>query len=217
MSHVEPRGIADVPELAPVFAGAEAAMGFVPNSMLTMAHMPQLPVAFMMLVNVVFGGDLKPVMAQMQAAIPDQDDPEAALPPGLVQLIAFASSVSSGCRYCQAHTSHNAHRLGEDQAKFDEILNFETSGAYSAAERAVVALALAAGAVPNEASAEHFERLREHFSERQIVQIVGVISMFGFLNRWNDPMATQLERPAVDFAAQALGAVDWTLGKHAAS
>ena len=58
MSHVQPRSITDVPALADIFSGAEAAMGFVPNSMLTMAHMPQLPVGFMMLVNVVFGGDL---------------------------------------------------------------------------------------------------------------------------------------------------------------
>jgi AhpD family alkylhydroperoxidase len=203
-----------VPELATVFSGAEAAMGFVPNSMLTMAHMPQLPVGFMMLVNVVFGGDLKAMMAQMQALVPQLDDPQAALAPGLVQLIAFASSVSAGCRYCQAHTSHSAHRLGEDQAKFAEVLNAETSSAYSEAERAVVALALAAGAVPNESAPEHFERLREHFTERQIVQIVAVISMFGFLNRWNDTMATRLEQPAADFAAQSLGAVSWQLGKH---
>jgi len=179
-----------------------------------MAHMPQLPVGFMMLVNVVFGGDLKAVMAQMHSQVPELDDAEAGLASGLVQLIAFASSVSSGCRYCQAHTSHSAHRLGEDQAKFDDVLNFETSAAYSDSERAVVALALAAGAVPNESVAEHFERLREHFSERQIVQIVAVISMFGFLNRWNDTMATQLEEPAVDFATRALGAVNWQLGKH---
>jgi len=214
MSHVEPRSVADVPGLAPVFAGAEAAMGFVPNSMLTMAHMPQLPVGFMMLVNVIFGGDLKAIMEQMQALVPELEDPEAAIAPGLVQLIAFAGSVSSGCRYCQAHTSHNAHGMGEAQSKYDDVLSFETSPAYSEPERAAVALALAAGAVPNEATPEHFERLREHFSERQIVQIVAVISIFGFLNRWNDTMATQLEQPAVDFASGALDAVGWQLGKH---
>ena len=96
MSHVQPRSAADVPGLAPIFGASEAAMGFVPNSMLTMAHMPQLPVGFMMLVNVIFGGDLKAVMEQMQAVVPDLDDAEAAIAPGLVQLIAFAGSVSSG-------------------------------------------------------------------------------------------------------------------------
>ncbi|MFP6816194.1 MAG: carboxymuconolactone decarboxylase family protein [Pseudomonadales bacterium] len=214
MSHVEPRSRTDVPALASVFSGAEATMGFVPNSMLTMAHMPQLPVAFMMLVNVVFGGDLETVMEQMRTQVPQLDDADAGLAPGLEQLIAFACSVSAGCRYCQAHTSHNAHRMGEDQAKFDDVLNFETSAAYNDSERAVVGLALAAGAVPNEAAPQHFERLRDHFSERQIVQIVAVIAMFGFLNRWNDTMATQLEEPAVDYASGALDAIGWQLGKH---
>ena len=214
MSHVTPRSAADVPALASIFNGAAATMGFVPNSMLTMAHMPQLPVGFMMLVNAVFGGDLKALMTQMQTVVAELPDSEPGLAPGMVQLIAFACSVSAGCRYCQAHTSHSAHRLGEDQAKFDDVLSFETSSAYSAAERAVVALALAAGAVPNESAPAHFDRLREHFSEPQIVQIVAVISMFGFLNRWNDTMATQLEGPAVEFATQALGSVGWQLGKH---
>ena len=48
MAHVSPRSMDEMPDLAPVFEGAKAAMGFVPNSMLTMAHMPQLPVAFSM-------------------------------------------------------------------------------------------------------------------------------------------------------------------------
>lgn len=214
MSHVEPKSRTDVPALAAIFAGAEATMGFVPNSMLTMAHVPQLPVAFMMLVNVVFGGDLEAVMEQMRTQVPPLDDADAGLAPGLVQLIAFACSVSAGCRYCQAHTSHNAHRMGEDQAKFDEVLHYETSAAYDDSERAVVGLALAAGAVPNESSPQHFERLRDHFSEQQIVRIVAVIAMFGFLNRWNDTMATRLEEPAVDHATGSLDAVGWQLGKH---
>ena len=53
-----------------------------------------------------------------------------------------------------------------------------------------------------------------HFSERQIVQIVAVISMFGFLNRWNDTMATRLETAPREFAAVALGASGRTAAKH---
>ncbi len=214
MAHVAPRSMDETPDLAPVFEGAKAAMGFVPNSMLTMAHMPQLPVAFSMLANVVFGGDLKPLLSMLAEVAPEQTDGEQSLPRDLVQLIAFATSVSAGCLYCQAHTSHSAHRLGAEQAKLDDILTAETSANYSEAEKAVVALALAAGAVPNESNSDHFADLREHFSERQIVQIVAVIAMFGFLNRWNDTMATQLEAAPVEFAEQALGAVDWQLGKH---
>ncbi len=63
MSHVTPRPPGEVPGLQPVFQAAEAAMGFVPNSMRTMAHMPQLPFAFAGLANVIFGGDLKALLA----------------------------------------------------------------------------------------------------------------------------------------------------------
>ena len=190
-------------------------MGFVPNSMLTMAHMHQLPLAFSMLVGVVFGADLKALLAQYTDIAPDQNDPQDNLSPGLVQLIAYACSVSAGCRYCQAHTSGNAHRFGADQDKLDDILSFETSVHYTDAERAALALAFAAAAVPNEATAEHFDALRRYFNERQVVQIVAVISVFGFLNRWNDTMATQLEAEPVEWATSALGAVGWQVDKHA--
>ena len=59
-----------------------------------------------------------------------------------------------------------------------------------------------------------FESLKTHFSSRQIVQIVSIIALIGFLNRWNDTMATALELPAAEFAASALVAVDGTVGKH---
>ncbi|MXX28685.1 MAG: carboxymuconolactone decarboxylase family protein [Gammaproteobacteria bacterium] len=219
MSHVSPRPPGEVPGLQPVFQAAEAAMGFVPNSMRTMAHMPQLPLAFASLANVIFGGDLKALMAGLVDGsverIPEPEDAAQNLPPGLVQLIAFATSLAAGCRYCQAHTSHSAHRVGEDAAKFDAILTYDESPLFSEAERAALALAFAAGLVPNESDPGHFERLREHFTDRQIVQIAGVIALFGFLNRWNDTLATELEATPRDFAATALSSVDWQVGKHA--
>jgi hypothetical protein len=69
--------------------------------------------------------------------------------------------------------------------------------------------------VPNEATADHFETLRTHFTNRQIVQIVAVIAMFGFLNRWNDTMATTLEAMPAEFAATTLDTLGWSKGKHA--
>ena len=39
MAHIEPLDTDQHPELAPIMAVAEAAMGFVPNSTRTMAHM----------------------------------------------------------------------------------------------------------------------------------------------------------------------------------
>jgi AhpD family alkylhydroperoxidase len=216
MAHVSPLPRDQLNHLEPVLAGAEAAMGFVPNSMLTMAHMPQLTMAFSMMAGVVFGGDLKPLMENFAKIVPVDENAGESLPPSTVQLIAYSVSLSAGCRYCQAHTSHSGHRLGVDEEKFAQLLQYEESPAFSTQERAVIALALAAGQVPNESEEQHFAALREHFSERQIVQIVAVISLFGFLNRWNDTMATQLESSPVEFAERVLAGGGWQVDKHGA-
>ena len=108
-----------------------------------------------------------------------------------------------------------ASYLSELEDKLEEVLRYEDSTVLTPAEKAVVALALAAGSVPNGAEQTHFDALAEHFNERQIAQIVAVISLFGFLNRWNDTMATQLEPNPVGFASGQLAAFGWEQGKHA--
>ncbi len=45
MAHIPPLDTDSYPELQPILAGA-AAMGFMPNSTRTMAHMRQLPIDF---------------------------------------------------------------------------------------------------------------------------------------------------------------------------
>ncbi len=59
-----------------------------------------------------------------------------------------------------------------------------------------------------------FLALRKHWSEEQIVEIVGVIAVFGFLNRWNDTMATPLEEEPVAVGETFLAAHGWSVGKH---
>lgn len=215
MANVAPLKREELTQLESVLKSSEAMMGFVPNSMLTMSHMPQLTMAFSMLAGTVFGADLKATMAAYQDLVPVDENAAEALSPDLVQLIAFSVSVSAGCRYCQAHTGHNAHRFGVPQEKLTAILSYETSDQFTDAERAVVAIALAAGEVPNGADKGHFDALKAHFSDRQIVQIVGVISLFGFLNRWNDTMATELESQPKGFAENTLSSKGWQVDKHA--
>ena len=45
------------------------------------------------------------------------------------------------------------------------------------------------------------EALTAHFSDREIVEIVAVLSLYGFLNRWNCTLNTELEAPPAAFAA----------------
>jgi hypothetical protein len=69
--------------------------------------------------------------------------------------------------------------------------------------------------VPNAVTDEHFAALVEHYSDEAIVQIVATISMFGYLNRWNDTMATTLEAEPLGFAREHLGGSGWEPGNHA--
>ena len=183
---------ADTPELQPIFAMVEASMGFVPNSMRAMAHWPEL--------LQTFGGFAGTVL--------NSGEVDA----GLKQLIAFTVSNAAGCRYCQAHTSHNAQRRGVDAAKLAAVFEFETSELFTPAERAALRVAAHAGMVPNAVEPEHMAALREHYTDREAVEIVAVISVFGYLNRWNDTMATTLEDTPKHFASEHLE--HWEIGKH---
>ncbi len=55
----------------------------------------------------------------------------------------------------------------------------------------------------------------EQGDEGEIVEIRGVVSLFGFLNRWNDSMTTTLEEPAALDGERRLASTGWTQGKHA--
>jgi len=58
------------------------------------------------------------------------------------------------------------------------------------------------------------ENLRKHWDEGEIVEILGVVALFGYLNRWNDSMGTQLEEPAAEDGEKYLSKTGWNRGKH---
>ena len=129
-------------------------------------------------------------------------------------MVAYASSNASGCRYCQAHTIQEAHHNSVSKDKLKEIWNFENSDLYSEKERVALRFGIAAGSVPNQVTEEHFIALRKHYSETQIIELGAVISLFGFLNRWNDTFATALEKEPKEFATEILSNQGWNNGKH---
>ena len=99
-------------------------------------------------------------------------------------------------------------------AKIAAIWRFESSELYTDAERAALRFARDAAIVPNGVTEEHFVELRRHWDDGQIVELLSVVSLFGFLNRWNDTMATELEEIPGAFAGEQLGPGGWNPGKH---
>jgi len=138
-------------------------------------------------------------------------------PGELKHLVAHMVSTVAGCRYCQAHTAAHFVHDGGEEARIESIWEFETSDLFSDAERAALRLARDAGSVPNLVDETNFRELRLHWSDQQIMELVAVISMFGFLNRWNDTMATSLESSPTELGDRLLGDRGWAPGKHASS
>ena len=170
-------------------------LGFCPNSVLTMQHRPAISKAFINL--------NKAVMAN-----------EGRVTSALKRLIAWVSSNATGCRYCQAHAIRAAERYGAEQAQLDNVWEYKTHPAFSAAERAALDFSLAASMVPNAVDANIKTALYAHWNEGEIVEMLGVISLFGYLNRWNDSMGTILEEDAIESGNQYLGKHGFEVGKH---
>lgn len=196
MARIEPAPRSELPQYEETFKLVEAAMGFVPSSMPTMAKIPALFEAFSNLASTVI------MLGKIDV--------------GLGQLVANMASNAAGCRYCQAHTAAHAAHAGVDPQKVAAVWEFETSELFTEAERAALRVARDAAQVPNVVTDEHFVELRAHFDEEQIIQIVATISVFGYLNRWNDTMATTLEAEPLAFASDHLADKGWVVGKHEA-
>ncbi len=198
MSRVKPLSTDQIPDLMDVFDPVIERMGFIPNSQLVMAYKPDLLRAFVGLGKAIFKQE------------------EGSISPQLKSLIGNMASQSAGCMYCAAHTASNSSRAGVEDEKIVAMWAFETSDLFTDAERAALRFAQAAAQVPNMTTEEDFAELRRHFTEFQIVEIMSVISYFGYLNRWNDTMATALEDEPVEYAEETLADTGWQAGKHVA-
>ncbi|MEZ7856168.1 MAG: carboxymuconolactone decarboxylase family protein [Polaribacter sp.] len=170
-------------------------LGFCPNSVLTMQRRPAISKAFINL--------NKAVMAN-----------EGRVTSALKRMIAWVSSNATGCRYCQAHAIRAAERYGAEKEQLDNIWEYKTHAAFSEAERAALDFSLAASMVPNAVNAKTKETLYKYWDEGEIVEMLGVISLFGYLNRWNDSMGTSLEEDAIESGNQFLGKNGFEVGKH---
>ncbi len=183
-------------ELQKLIRFFDETLGFCPNSVKTMYIRPRIAYAFIELNKAVM-------------------ENKGMVSSSLKRLIGYISSYAAGCRYCQAHTIRAAERYGAEQEQLGNIWNYKNHSAFSDAEKAALDFALAASAVPNAVDETIAVNLKNHWNEGEIVEILGVIALFGFLNRWNDSMATQLETPAIESGQKLLKSTGWSTGKHA--
>ncbi len=194
MPRIQPITQDKLPEFQKFFEKVELTMGFVPRVFLTMGRQPDLLQAFAAL--------FKTITAARHLDLE------------LKRLISFVASRAGSSQYCQAHTAESSHSAGASDQKLRAAYNFEFDELFTGRERAALELARAAGEVPNAATDAHFDELRKYFNENEILEIVSVIALFGFLNRWNTTIGTELEAPSLIFAEKALATSGWSVGIH---
>ena len=170
-------------------------LGFCPNSVLTMQRRPAIAQAFINLNKAVM-------------------DNQGRVTSELKRLIGYVSSHAAGCQYCQAHTIRAAQRYGGSDERLESVWEFCSSSLYTDAERAALEFAIAASSIPNAVDDEIASNLHKHWDDGEIVEILGVTALFGYLNRWNDSMATTLEDRAAADGDRYLASQGWSRGKH---
>jgi uncharacterized peroxidase-related enzyme len=181
MPHIQPLSIEETEAAKADIEALASATGFVANSMLTLARRPEIARAVLGLIRAVVR------------------NPDGTVDPALRWMVAHVTSVANGCTYCSAHTFKNGADNGVPVEKLDALWEFETSPVFSDAERAALRIAVTGGQCPSFAKPEDMAELRKHFTEEQVVEIGAVIALFGFNNRWNALMATDVEPSVTDF------------------
>jgi alkylhydroperoxidase family enzyme len=195
MAHLAPLSKETTPELEDDFAIFEQILGFVPNSLLTMQRKPAMVKGFGVLTKAVMAADGEVDL-------------------GFKRLLAHFASRAAGCQYCEAHSLIAAKIHGIADEKVAAVWEYQTSDLYTEAERVALDYALAAGSVPNAVDEELMVRMKQHWNENEICEILGAICLYGFLNRWNDSMATDLEDAPKALGDAVLTKGGWTGGKH---
>jgi len=192
---VLPKSSVDDPELQRLIEFYNETLGFCPNSIKTMHIRPRIAMAFI----------------EMNKAVMEN---RGRVTSALKRMIAYVSSNATGCRYCQAHAIRAAERYGASQEQLDNIWEYQSHPSFSDAERAALDFSIASSVIPNAVTDEVAENLRKYWDDGEIVEMLGVIALFGYLNRWNDSMGTEMESGAIESGEKLLRKSGWSVGKH---
>jgi uncharacterized peroxidase-related enzyme len=196
MARISPAGPEQFAQLADHMERWKRTKGYPPNSWLVMARKPGVFRAY----------------RDLHTAVMMED---GEIPRALKFMVAHAVSAACGDPYCAAHNAENAAHIAQVPiAKIEALGNFQASPLFTPGERAAIELARAAGACPPRVTDAHFTELRRHYNEDAITEIVAVISLLGWLNRWNITLATRIEDEALAFAQEHLAASGWNAGIH---
>ena len=150
--------------------------GNVPNMFRTMAHRPE-----------IFGT----IIAHMEAVLNT-----GTLPKALKELVIVRTSQLNRTPYCLASHTTICRKLGWTDVQLDALREAAGSKEFSECEKVAIHLAEVMTLDAHSYSEVEFTRLRSHFSEGEVVELMAAIGLFNYFNRFNDLLEMEPTQPA---------------------
>lgn len=164
------------PELARIYEDFASDYGPFRNQVAVFAHVPAAL------------RHLMPLLMELREA--------ATLPKRYLELAIVAVSQVNACDYCVAHHKPFLAVEGVSASGVDRLLDYRDHPELDPIDRLVVEYAVAATERPNRLPDSLFTRLRQHFTEAQIVELTLRITLCGFFNKFNDALQIEEESEA---------------------
>lgn len=116
------------------------------------------------------------------------------VPRRYIELAVVTVSKLNACTYCIGHHAPQLKVAGVTLEGIERILDYKDHPEFSKIDKLVVEFAIAVTESPQRIRDAIFDRLREHFSESQIVELTFRIALCGFYNRFNDALMIETEQ-----------------------
>ncbi len=135
--------------------------------------------------------------ARMLAELRD----EGVLPRRYLELGLVATSLLNHCDYCVAHHGPMLSVEGVSPEGVGNLLAYQNHPELDDVDKLVVEYAHQVTLDPNRTRDAIFQRLRQHFTDAQIVELTWRIALCGAFNRFNDVLQLEIEEDARASAA----------------
>ncbi|MGC1207493.1 MAG: carboxymuconolactone decarboxylase family protein [Ornithinimicrobium sp.] len=100
-------------------------------------------------------------------------------------LAVMSSAREVGCSWCVDFGYWVSHHKGVSPQKLSHIAEAATHGVYTEVDRAVIHYAAAMSRTPPEVTDEMVSGLREHFSDKQLVELTALVALENQRSRMN--------------------------------
>lgn len=118
---------------------------------------------------------------------------EAVLPKRYLELCVVTVSLLNRCTYCVSHHTPMLSVQGISEDGAARLLDYEEHPELDDVDKLVVEYAIAVTNNWNRTRDEIFTRLKQHFTEAQIVEMTWRTALCGAFNRFNDILQLEIE------------------------